>query len=178
MGAHSIIGVLFCKGLHFFNEYILFWVADCINSNPTAQMIYSDEDKIDEGDTRSSPYFKCNWNIDLFYSQNMFSHLGVYKTELINSVDGFRIGLEGSQDHDLALRCIEKIDHKHIHHISKVLYHWRIHEESTAQSLDVKPYAAIAGEKALNEHFQRMGILRIKHDSEKFKHFATHVSST
>ena len=140
------------------SEHALFWVADCINSNPTAQMIYSDEDKIDEGDTRSSPYFKCNWNIDLFYSQNMFSHLGVYKTELINSVDGFRIGLEGSQDHDLALRCIEKIDHKHIHHISKVLYHWRIHEESTAQSLDVKPYAAIAGEKALNEHFQRMGI--------------------
>lgn len=140
------------------SEHALFWVADCINSNPSAQMIYSDEDKIDEGGTRSSPYFKCNWNIDLFYSQNMFSHLGVYKTELINAVDGFRIGLEGSQDHDLALRCIEKIDHKHIHHVPKVLYHWRIHEESTARSLDVKPYAAIAGEKALNEHFQRMGV--------------------
>ena len=140
------------------SEHALFWVADCINSNPSAQMIYSDEDKIDEGGTRSSPYFKCDWNIDLFYSQNMFSHLGVYKTELINAVDGFRIGLEGSQDHDLALRCIEKIDHKHIHHVPKVLYHWRIHEESTARSLDVKPYAAIAGEKALNEHFQRMGV--------------------
>ena len=140
------------------SEHALFWVADCINSNPSAQMIYSDEDKIDEGGTRSSPYFKCNWNIDLFYSQNMFSHLGVYKTELISAVDGFRIGLEGSQDHDLALRCIEKIDHKHIHHVPKVLYHWRIHEESTARSLDVKPYAAIAGEKALNEHFQRMGV--------------------
>ena len=64
------------------SEHALFWIADCINNNKHVQMIYSDEDKVDEASNRSSPYFKCDWNIDLFYSQNMFSHLGAYKTSL------------------------------------------------------------------------------------------------
>jgi glycosyltransferase involved in cell wall biosynthesis len=140
------------------SEHALFWIADCIDKNKSVQMIYSDEDKIDEGSVRSSPYFKCDWNIDLFYSQNMFSHLGAYRTNLVNSVGGFRLGIEGSQDYDLALRCIEKIDQDDIKHIPRVLYHWRIHAESTASSSDAKPYAMIAGERALNEHFERSGI--------------------
>ena len=135
--------------------YALYYVAQTINQHPDAQMIYSDEDKIDEQGTRIDPYFKCDWNLDLFYSHNMFSHLGVYRKTLIDRVGGFRIGLEGSQDYDLALRCIEQIDHQHIHHIPRVLYHWRVHAQSTAQSSEAKPYAAIAGQKALNEHFQR-----------------------
>lgn len=140
------------------SEHALFWIADCVNENPDAQLIYSDEDKINEAGVRSAPYFKCDWNIDLFYSQNMFSHLGVYKTDLLRSIDGFRLGLEGSQDYDLALRCIEKIDENNIKHIPRVLYHWRIHEESTASSSDAKPYAMIAGERAINEHFERTGV--------------------
>ena len=135
--------------------YALYYVAQTINQHPDAQMIYSDEDKIDEQGTRIDPYFKCDWNLDLFYSHNMFCHLGVYRKTLIDRVGGFRIGLEGSQDYDLALRCIEQIDHQHIHHIPRVLYHWRVHAQSTAQSSEAKPYAAIAGQKALNEHFQR-----------------------
>ncbi len=135
--------------------YALYYVAQTINQHPDAQMIYSDEDKIDEQGTRIDPYFKCDWNLDLFYSHNMFCHLGVYRKTLIDRVGGFRIGLEGSQDYDLALRCIEQIDHQHIHHIPRVLYHWRVHAQSAAQSSEAKPYAAIAGQKALNEHFQR-----------------------
>jgi glycosyltransferase involved in cell wall biosynthesis len=139
-------------------EHALFWVAEAINTNPDAQLIYSDEDKIDAHNKRSDPYFKCDWNLDLFYSQNMFSHLGVYRTGLIHKVNGFRVGLEGSQDHDLALRCIELIEPEQIHHIPRVLYHWRVHAESTASSADAKPYAAVAGERALNEHFERTGV--------------------
>ena len=140
------------------SEHALFWIVDCINNNKRVQMIYSDEDKVDGASNRSSPYFKCDWNIDLFYSQNMFSHLGAYKTSLVNSVGGFRVGLEGAQDYDLALRCIEQISQTDIKHIPRVLYHWRIHAESTASSLYAKPHAMIAGEGALNEHFERVGI--------------------
>ena len=139
-------------------EHALFWVAEAINRNPNCKIIYSDEDKIDSAGNRSDPYFKSGWNTDLFYSQNMFSHLGVYNTQLVRDIGGFRVGLEGSQDYDLALRCIAKIDENQIHHIPRILYHWRIHSQSTALNLDAKPYAMIAGQRALNDHFQRIGI--------------------
>ena len=139
-------------------EHALFWVADAINNNPDAQLIYSDEDKIDKNRHRYEPYFKSDWNPDLFLSHNMISHLGVYRTDLIRRVGGFREGYEGSQDYDLALRCIEHISPHTIVHIPRVLYHWRSHPGSTAQSGSEKYYALQAGERALNDHFTRIGI--------------------
>lgn len=140
------------------SEHALFWVADAINQDPEARLIYSDEDKIDDVGRRLAPYFKCDWNADLFYSHNLITHLSGYHTALLREIGGFREGLEGAQDYDLALRCIERIETKQIHHIPRVLYHWRMHVESTAHSGDAKPYAMLAGERALNEHFQRRGV--------------------
>jgi GT2 family glycosyltransferase len=88
----------------------------------------------------------------------VFSHLGVLSTELVREVGGFRLGMEGSQDWDLVLRCMERIGPEQVHHVPRVLYHWRIHSESTARSMNAKPYAAVAGERALNEHFERTGV--------------------
>jgi len=138
--------------------HALYWVADAINKQPEARLIYSDEDKIDASGQRSSPYFKCDWNRDLFYSHNLITHLGVYAASLVREINGFRAGFEGAQDYDLALRCIERIAPEQIHHIPRILYHWRIHPESTAQSDEAKPYARQAGARALNEHFGRLGI--------------------
>lgn len=139
--------------------YALFKVAQAINRNPDAQLLYSDEDKIDAAGNRFHPYFKSDWNPDLIYAHNMFSHLGVYKRDLVSKVGGFRIGLEGSQDYDLLLRCLEQVQgqSKAIVHLPYVLYHWRAHEGSTSVSNQAKPYAMIAGQRAINEHFQRMG---------------------
>jgi glycosyltransferase involved in cell wall biosynthesis len=140
------------------SEHALFWVADAINQNCEAMLIYSDEDKIDEAGLRFYPFFKSDWNIDFFYSLNMFSHLGVYRKDLLQAVGGFREEYNGSQDYDLVLRCIERIRVDQIHHIPRVLYHWRAHQGSTSQDSDAKPYAALAGKKALNDHFQRLNI--------------------
>ncbi|WP_108379541.1 glycosyltransferase [Limnohabitans sp. WS1] len=133
-------------------------VDDAINVSSDCALVYSDVDKIDEGGARSDPYFKPDWNPDLFLSQNIFSHLSAYRSDLVRSVGGFRLGLEGAQDYDLALRCIEKIRPVQIVHIPRVLYHWRIHAGSTAHSTDAKPYAMLAGERALNDHFARLAI--------------------
>jgi glycosyltransferase involved in cell wall biosynthesis len=141
-----------------FHIFALYWAVRAINQNPDAKLIYSDEDKIDEYGVRHDPYFKPKWNYDLFLSQNCFSHLGLIKKELADSIGGFRKGLEGSQDHDLILRAIEKINARQIVHIPKVLYHWRVHAESTARSADSKPYAAIAGERAIRDHLERKNI--------------------
>ncbi len=139
-------------------KHALYWVADAINKHADIRLIYSDEDKIDQLGNRYAPYFKSDWNPDLFHSYNMFSHLGVFETKLIKEVDGFRIGFEGSQDYDLVLRCIEKLDNSQIHHIPHVLYHWRSHDESTSQSMSAKPYVIAVGQNALMEHFERQEI--------------------
>ncbi|HMT06891.1 MAG TPA: glycosyltransferase [Pyrinomonadaceae bacterium] len=135
----------------------LYWVARTIVDEPSIAMIYSDEDLIDESGKRSRPAFKPDWSLDLFYSLNLITHLSAYKTDLLQSVGGFRIGIEGSQDYDLALRAIEVIDESQIKHIPRVLYHWRAIPGSVALSGDEKPYAHECARKAIREHFERTG---------------------
>ena len=139
-------------------EHALALIAQAINRHPGAGLIYSDEDKIDEQGNRSTPYFKCEFNIDLLRSQNMICHLGVYHSDLVKRLGGFRLGFEGSQDYDLALRVVESLDREQIVHVPHVLYHWRIHPESTAMHSGTKSYAQDAGLKALREHLQRQSV--------------------
>src|SRR5262249_22246613 len=83
----------------------LYFVAWALNKNRALQLLYTDEDKLDERNRRSDPHFKPDWNPELFLAQNFISHLGVYRTDLVRRVGGFRVGLEGAQDYDLTLRC-------------------------------------------------------------------------
>ncbi len=137
--------------------YALYFVALSINQNPAAQIIYSDEDKIDENGLRFDPHFKSDWNPDLFYSQNYISHLGVYKRDVIVKINGFRTGVEGSQDQDLLLRCLPHTQPEYIVHIPKVLYHWRALQGSTALNSGEKSYTTQAGIKALRDYFDAIG---------------------
>ncbi len=138
--------------------HALYMVANALNENPQLDLIYSDEDKIDEYGHRYGPYFKPDWNPDLFCGQNLISHLGVYRTELVREIGGFRKGYEGSQDWDLALRVSERIPASHIHHIPHVLYHWRAIEGSAAAGDGEKPYAAEAALRLLRDHLARTGL--------------------
>ena len=135
----------------------LYWVAEATIRTPDVQVIYSDEDKLDAQGERFDAYFKSDWNYTLFLGHNMISHLGVYRTQLVRDVGGFRLGLEGSQDYDLALRCIEQIKDSQIIHIPRVLYHWRAIESSTALNIESKPYALDAAQRALQDHLERIG---------------------
>lgn len=132
-------------------------VVEAIRRNPGWKVIYSDEDKVDEDGKRFDPYFKPDWNYDLFLSHNCISHLGVYERALLLDVGGFSRGMEGSQDWDLALRCIEKLKASEIGHIPKVLYHWRAIPGSTALSPGEKNYAHLAAVKAIQSHLDRIG---------------------
>ena len=134
-------------------SHSLYHVAVEINRYPDVQLIYSDEDKINEFGHRVDPHFKSDWNPDLFYSLNIFSHLGVYRTELVHKVGGFRLGYEGAQDYDLVLRCIKSINADSIRHIPRILYHWRVHTSSTVLSHANKDYASLAGYRALQNYF-------------------------
>jgi glycosyltransferase involved in cell wall biosynthesis len=146
-----------------FAEKALAFVALEIAQHPDAGLIYSDEDKIETDGTRSNPFLKTDWNPELFLGQNYINHLGVYRTKLLREMGGFREGFEGSQDYDLALRCIERLLPKQIRHIPRILYHWRAVAGSLAAVVDAKPYAKQAARHALADHLQRRGIVaRVK----------------
>ncbi|WP_444932173.1 glycosyltransferase [Microbulbifer sp. SSSA002] len=129
-------------------------IALAILENPQAQLLYSDEDKINEQGERFDPHFKPDWNPDLLLSQNYICHLTVLSNSLIKKVGGFRLGLEGSQDHDLLLRCLPYLDATKVVHIPEILYHWRAIDGSTAQESAAKNYAAVAGLRAVGDYIQ------------------------
>ncbi|MBW4466161.1 MAG: glycosyltransferase family 2 protein [Pegethrix bostrychoides GSE-TBD4-15B] len=131
----------------------LYEAAKLLNQHPEADMIYSDEDKLTENGHLINPYFKPDWCPDAFLSRMYICHLGTYRRSLINQIGGFRLGYEGSQDYDLVLRLTEQTEQ--IYHIPKVLYHWRMHAESTAGSAAAKPYAYTAAIRAIESALQR-----------------------
>lgn len=146
--------------------HALYEVVKLLNQHPEADYIYTDEDKIDEKGNLTEPYFKPDWCPDSFLARMFTCHLGVFRTSIIKEIGGFREGFEGSQDYDLVLRFTEK--GKYIYHIPNILYHWRIHSQSTAGDSGVKMYAYEAAQKAIQEAIARRGEYGIVSRDEKF----------
>ena len=138
--------------------HALLAVAEKIAHNSTVRLLYSDEDKIDAYGERSRPYFKPAWNPELLRGQNYICHLCVYQRDLLNQLGGFKKGLEGAQDWDLALRATEQLQPNQIEHIPDILYHWRAISGSTALAVSEKNYILSASKKALENHLQRVGL--------------------
>lgn len=129
----------------------LFEIVNTINDyNNNVDVIYTDEDKIDENGNRKNPFFKPDWSPDLLYSQMYIYHMLTFKKNKFDIIGGFRKEYDGSQDYDLMLRM--SLICKNIVHIPKVLYSWRELETSTSINPNSKPYAHIAGLNALNNH--------------------------
>jgi GT2 family glycosyltransferase len=128
----------------------LYEVVKSLNEKHELDFIYSDEDKIEEDGSFSDPHFKSDFNLDTLLSHNYICHFSVIRKSIGDKIGWFRHGYEGSQDYDLFLR-VASITNK-IHHIPKVLYHWRKIEGSTAIAIDNKNYAVKAGRKALKNY--------------------------
>ena len=145
----------------------LYEIAVLLNQHPEADMVYSDEDKLNEQGERVMPFFKPDWCPDSFLSRMYTCHLGLYRRSLVEAIGGFRLGYEGSQDYDLVLRLTERTNH--IFHIPKVLYHWRSSASSTSDNANAKPYAEDAARQAIAEAHQRRGeaIQAVIADSKK-----------
>jgi len=134
----------------------LFEIARAIIANPNADFIYSDEDKVDDAGYFQQPFFKPDWSPDALLSTNYLCHFTAIRRALLEQIGGFRTGFDGAQDYDLFLRATERA--RQIHHIPRVLYHWRISAQSTSGNSSQKPAAIGNGAKALAEAIQRRGI--------------------
>ncbi len=142
----------------------LFAVAELVDRHPDADMIYSDEDKLDADGRPCEPFFKPDWSPEYFLTCMYTAHLGVYRRALALDVGAFRPGYEGSQDYDLVLRIADRT--ARIHHIPRILYHWRITPESTSAGHGNKTYAHAAGRRALADWLLRNGIEGVAEDNE------------
>ena len=129
-----------------------------LNQFPKADLIYSDEDKIELNGKRVEPFFKPDYSPFLLLCRNYICHFCMVRKALINEVGKFRPGYEGAQDYDLILRCIEKTGPEKIFHVPKILYHWRKTPGSTAALTDAKPYAFDSAKKALSSYLNRNNI--------------------
>lgn len=148
-------------------RHALLQVAEALAASDDAQLVYSDEDKLLEDGRRDHPHFKPELDPDLLLGQNYIGHLMVARTALVRDVGGFRVGYEGSQDHDLALRLVEQLQPHQVVHIPWVLYHWRMTAGSTASSSEAKPYTAEAGIRAVRDALARRGLKgRVEHAAQ------------
>lgn len=131
-------------------------VSERLATDPEIDYVYSDEDKVDaEGDFYDL-FMKPDWSPERLRGQMYTCHLSTLRSELVREVGGFHEGFDGSQDHDLVLRVTERA--RAVAHIPEVLYHWRVVPGSAAGDPDAKPYAWIAGRKAVQEQLNRLGV--------------------
>ncbi|HEY7500978.1 MAG TPA: glycosyltransferase [Vicinamibacterales bacterium] len=128
-----------------------------LNAHADAHVIYSDEDKLDLQGVRCDAYFKPDWSHDHFLTCMYVCHLMVLRRTLVDEAGGFRTGYEGAQDYDLLLRVLDRLGDRtdKIHHIPRILYHWRKLPGSTASAGAAKPWALDAGRRALEDYVKR-----------------------
>lgn len=166
----------------------LYEVAQAIEKNKEAEVLYTDEDKVTSDlSEHFQPHFKPDFNLDLLRSNNYICHLFVVKRSLVEKTGGLSREFEGAQDYDFVFRCIEEaskgvepghsVDNIHpgtgqeslagrlavcrgrkVIHVPRVLYHWRIHKASTADNPASKAYAFDAGKRAIEAHLERCGV--------------------
>lgn len=134
----------------------LYEVVQLINKHPDADMVYSDEDKLEVDGTLTDPFFKPDWAPEYFLSCMYTSHLGTYRKTIVDNIGGFRSEYDKSQDYDLALRVIDHTDK--IYHIPKVLYHWRKIPGSTAMAATEKDMSDAPAIRAVEDYLLRNNI--------------------
>lgn len=137
--------------------HALYECVKVINEKKDTEVLYSDEDKMTmDGHKFFQPHFKPDFNLDLLCTVNYICHLFVVRKTVAEQAGFLDPQFDGAQDYDFILRCVERSDR--IVHIPKILYHWRCHEDSTAENPESKSYAFDAGAKAVQAHYDRMQI--------------------
>lgn len=134
----------------------LYEYATAISDDPRIDLLYCDEDKLMPDGTYAMPFFKPDFSIDMLRNNNYVCHMLTIRKALLDQIEPNTAEFDGAQDHNLTLEAAEKT--KYIHHVPKILYHWRVTPSSTASGADSKPYAVKSGIRAVSRHLARLGI--------------------
>jgi GT2 family glycosyltransferase len=151
----------------------LFEVARELQERPEADLLYTDEDAIDERGVRTEPRFKPGFSPDLLLSTDYIGRSGIYRRCVLEGLGGLREGFEGAEGHDLLLRLTERT--QRIVHLPKVLYHRRKQADGPEEAPNPAPEGVAEGSvgdghvrertrKALSEALERRGLGRSVED--------------
>lgn len=145
-------------------EHALHSVVEAINHHPQACLLYADEDTLTPEGKRRDPYFKCDFNYELFLAQDFISSLAVYRRSSIQEVGGLRADYEAAPLYDLTLRLLDHLGIDHlapsqiahaIVHIPRVLCHCAL--ASTVPE-ETAPVVATTQRQALRDHLHRRNL--------------------
>lgn len=135
---------------------ILFEYASALNSNDAIDLLYCDEDKLFPDGHLGNPTFKPDFSLDMIRDNNYICHLLTVRKSVYDRIEPSASDLDGAQDHAMVLKIVEQGGD--VHHVPRILYHWRMSENSTAANADSKPYATVAGIRAVQQHLDRIGV--------------------
>ena len=125
----------------------LHWMA----SGAPSDVIYSDEDRIDEAGRRFEPAFKPDWSPDLLLSAMYIGHFTAFSRAAFERSGGFRPAFNDAQAYDLALRITED-GGASVRHVPRVVYH-------SGKKDSVGPtHHSAAGRQALEDTIRRRGL--------------------
>ncbi len=134
---------------------LLYWYVRGINEYPDTDLLYCDEDKLLDGHY-IEPFYKPDWSLLFLETNNYVCHLLTVRKSVIDALPRPTAVYDGAQDHRLALAAGEVA--RNVYHARRMLYHWRIHSASTAGDGAAKPESLVAGRRAIEEHFARLGV--------------------
>jgi GT2 family glycosyltransferase len=112
------------------------------------ELLYGDEDELDSQGRRAHPTFKPDWDPDLLLGCDSVRRLAAYRSSLLRSLNGWREGLDGHEDWDLALRASATVDERHVRHVAHVLWHSR---------RDGEDVSTPAARRVVEDHLRRVG---------------------
>lgn len=134
---------------------LLYWYAKAVIEKPDIDVLYCDEDKLDNGHY-VYPFFKPDWDPFFAETNNYVCHLLAVRKSFYLELPAIRSGYDGAQDHHIVLAASERT--KCIHHVGRVLYHWRVHDMSTASDGEQKPESVEAARCVIESHLDRAGV--------------------
>jgi hypothetical protein len=115
--------VVLIRGKDLVAKNALLEYCEIINSN-ISDLIYSDEDYINENGIFINPNYKPDYSYDMLLSQNYFGYSSVISRKLMNQIELCECRSVESLYYDLYLQIAEKSET--ITHIPKILCHNRV----------------------------------------------------
>lgn len=126
----------------------LWQLASAIDRNPEADLLYTDEDRIEHGH-HVRPHFKPDWDPDLLLGNNYLGGLTVVRKALLEDMETMQPELDGAQNYRVALYASARA--RKVVHVPRVLYHARKATRKAAGAANMAPALA-----ALRQHLEEL----------------------
>ena len=125
------------------SPYALFNVVEALQAE-RHDLLYADEDRLDDAGVRRDPLFKPDWSPDLLTSTMYLGSFLVVSRGAMDRLEWLRSGFDGGHLYDLALRLAES--ERSVKHLPSVLVHGHSADEATS-----------ANKRALEDAIARRG---------------------